>query len=269
MFLKDALNLWEIGNFQTCPCKILEFNIELLPSLRFVRGPGWFYFFFFIQNKCVFYVVKMAFEEAFRAKQWSKKTHNDPFKNSIFPLTNKAPNVWGRKYIKQWVKLGCIEHSHRGREAFAHEELKMSRIQPSCELHLGGSERDRDRHREALRQAGAKPWRGAFWHNDSHLPLTGLGEVKLIMTAHRCWIALDEVNNWQSSKQVLNDLCYLPWNYGKFKVFLLEAAIKPKKELWGYISIVLAHLSTLITSSIMEDRKLFVKPSTFMTITAE
>lgn len=121
--------------------------------------------------------------------------------------------------MRQWVKLECIDHSRRAGETFAHEELKMSRIQPSCELHLGGSERDRDRHREGLRQADAKPWRGAFWHNDSHLPLTGLGKVKLIMTAHRCWIALDEVNNWQSDKQVLSDLCCLPWNYGMFGFF--------------------------------------------------
>lgn len=59
--------------------------------------------------------------------------------------------------MRQGLKLGCAEHSHGAREAFAHEELKMSRIQPSCELHLGGSERDRHRHREGLRQAGAKP----------------------------------------------------------------------------------------------------------------
>lgn len=137
--------------------------------------------------------------------------------------------------MRQWGKLGCIEHSHRasGRKTFAHEELKMSRIQPSCELHLGGSERERDRHREGLRRAGAKPWRGAFCHNDSHLPLTGLGKVKLIMTAHRCWIALDEVNNWQSDKQVLNDLCYLPWNYGIFGFFSsrrLKEAIKLQEK---------------------------------------
>lgn len=119
--------------------------------------------------------------------------------------------------------------SRREREAFAHEELKMSRIQPSCELHLGGSERDRDRHRERLRQAGAKPWRGAFWHNDSHLPLTGLGKVKLIMTAHRCWIALDEVNHWQSNKQVLNDFCYLPWNYRMFRFLFLFFSSAPLK----------------------------------------
>lgn len=55
-------------------------------------------------------------------------------------------------------KLGCTEHSHRvrRRKTFAHEELKMSRIQPSCELHLGGSERERDRHREGLRRAGGR-----------------------------------------------------------------------------------------------------------------
>lgn len=52
---------------------------------------------------------------------------------------------------------------------------------------------------EAGRQA-PKPWRGAFWHNDSHLPLTGLRKVKLIMTARRCWIAFDEVNHRQSKK---------------------------------------------------------------------
>lgn len=109
--------------------------------------------------------------------------------------------------------------SQSKRAAFAHEEWKMSRIQPSCELHVGGSERDRDRHREGLRQAGAKPWRGAFWHNDSHLPLTGLGKVKLIMTAHRCWIALDEVNHRQSNKQVLNNSCCHPWNYRTFGFF--------------------------------------------------
>lgn len=129
--------------------------------------------------------------------------------------------------------------SRREREAFAHEELKMSRIQPSCELHLGGSERDRDRHRERLRQAGAKPWRGAFWHNDSHLPLTGLGKVKLIMTAHRCWIALDEVNHWQSNKQVLNDFCYLPWNYRMFRfLFFFSPAHLSKQQstlsIWFY-----------------------------------
>lgn len=78
------------------------------------------------------------------------------------------------------------------------------------------------------RQAGAKPWRGAFWHNDSHLPLTGLGKVKLIMTAHRCWIALDEVNNWQSNKQVLNDFCYLPWNYRMFWFFPARSSNLPK-----------------------------------------
>lgn len=149
----------------------------------------------------------------------------------FFLFTNKAPHFCERKYMRQWLKLGCIEHSHGAREAFAHEELKMSRIQPSCELHLGGSERDRDGHREGLRQAGAKPWRGAFWHNDSHLPLTGLGKVKLIMTAHRCWIALDEVNHWQSNKQVLNDFGYLPWNYRMFTFFsnaALKATIYPK-----------------------------------------
>lgn len=122
-------------------------------------------------------------------------------------FTNKATracqeeNIWGR-----WLKLECTEHSRWVRASFAHEELKMSRIQPSCELHLGGSERERGR------QAGAKPWRGAFWYNDSHLPLTGLGKVKLIMTAHGCWIAFDEVNHSQSNKQVLSDF-YLPWNY--------------------------------------------------------
>lgn len=135
--------------------------------------------------------------------------------------------------MRQWLKLECTEHSRWAREPFAHEELKMSHIQPSCELHLGGSERDRGRHREGLRQAGAKPRRGAFWHNDSHLPLTGLGKVKLIMTAHRCWIALDEVNHWQSNKQVLNDLWYLPWNYRMYRYFFffcapLKATIYPK-----------------------------------------
>lgn len=128
--------------------------------------------------------------------------------------------------MRQWLKLECIEHSHWVREAFAHEELKMSRIQPSCELHLGGSERDRDRHREGLRQAGAKPWRGAFWHNDSHLPLTSLGKVKLIMTAHRCWIPLDDVNHWQSNKQVLNDFCSFLWNYEMYRFFFFSAPLK-------------------------------------------
>jgi len=113
---------------------------------------------------------------------------------------------------------------------FAHEELKMSSIQPSCELHLGGSERDHDRHREGMWQAGAKPWRGAFWHNDSHLPLTGLGKVKLIMTAHRCWIALDEVNNWQFKKQVLHDLCSLPWNYRVFRFFPEDCSKKQSNQ---------------------------------------
>lgn len=121
--------------------------------------------------------------------------------------------------MKQWLKLECIEHFHWVREAFAHEELKMSRIQPSCELHLGGRERDRDRHREGLKQAGAKPWRGVFWHNDSHLPLTSLWKVKLIMTAHRCWIPLDDVNHWQSNKQVLNDFCSFPWNHEMYRFF--------------------------------------------------
>lgn len=149
-----------------------------------------------------------------KKKSCSDEIQKDPCKNILFFWQIKL-HTFEEENI--WHKLGCIEHSHGAREAFAHEELEMSRIQPSCELHLGGSERDRDRHREGLRQAGAKPWRGAFWHNDSHLPLTGLGKVKLIMTAHRCWIALDEVNHWQSHKQVLNDFCYLPWNYRMFR----------------------------------------------------
>lgn len=122
--------------------------------------------------------------------------------------------------MRRWLKLECTEHSRWVRAAFAHEESKMSRIQPSCELHLGGSERARQAQRgdEAGRQAGAKPWRGAFCYNDSHLPLTGLGKVKLIMTAHGCWIAFDEVNHSQSNKQVLSDF-YLPWNYRIFFLY--------------------------------------------------
>lgn len=138
-------------------------------------------------------------------RKTAMKSEKDPCKNmrvfpQIKPRTSFSPFFWEREYMRRWLKLECIEHSHRAREPFAHEGLKMSRIQPSCELHLGGSERDRDRRGEGLRQAGAKPWRGAFWHNDSHLPLTGLRKVKLIMTAHRCWIALDEVNHRQSNK---------------------------------------------------------------------
>lgn len=78
--------------------------------------------------------------------------------------------------------------------------------------------RQAQRGDEAGRQAGAKPWRGAFCYNDSHLPLTGLGKVKLIMTAHGCWIAFDEVNHSQSNKQVLSDF-YLPWNYRIFFLY--------------------------------------------------
>lgn len=123
----------------------------------------------------------------------------------FFPLLfgGEREKVREGEYMRRWLKLECIEHSRRAREPFAHEELKMSRIQPSCELHLGGSERDRDGRKEGPRQAGRqapKPWRGAFWHNDSHLPLTGLRKVKLIMTARRCWIAFDEVNHRQSKK---------------------------------------------------------------------
>lgn len=73
-----------------------------------------------------------------------------------------SPSFWERErekvregeYMRRWLKLECIEHSRRAREPFAHEELKMSRIQPSCELHLGGSERDRDGRKEGPRQAG-------------------------------------------------------------------------------------------------------------------
>lgn len=176
----------------------------------------------------IFYRVKPAVGEWCQAKQWRNPKRS--LQKYAFLWANKAPYFWGSKYTRLRLELGCMEHSCGSREAFAHEELKMSRIQPSCELHLGGSERERDRRREGLRQAGAKPWRGAFWHNDSHLPLTGLGKVKLIMTAHRCWIALDEVNHWQSNKQVLNDFCHLPWNYRMFR-FSQHATAKQQSTL--------------------------------------
>lgn len=55
--------------------------------------------------------------------------------------------------MRRGLKLGCMQHSGGAREKFAHEEMKMSRIQPSCELHLGGGERDGDGHRKGPRKA--------------------------------------------------------------------------------------------------------------------